>query len=114
MAADLVTVLVFVLATHRLTRLVVRDEVPLARVPRDWILDTFGSYDEDGHLTGGRRWGALGWALAYVLTCDWCTSVWVGYGLLGICALSGVHMPLPWLVPLAASSVAGLLAERER
>lgn len=112
--AALVTVLLFCLATHRLTRLVTRDEVPLVKRPRDWILDTFGTYDESGHLVGGRRWGTFGWALAYVFTCDWCASIWVGYALLGVCALTGVHTSLPLLLPLVASSVTGLVAEREK
>lgn len=107
-------VVLFVLATHRLTRLVIRDEVPLVALPRDWILDTFGRYDDEGKLTGGRRLGKLGWALAYVFTCDWCMSIWVGYGLLLVVWLTGVDMPVPWLVPLVASSVTGLIAEREK
>jgi hypothetical protein len=107
-------VLLYVLATHRLTRLVIRDAVPLVSRPRDWVLDTFGSYDSAGNLTRGRRWGVLGWSLAYVFTCDWCMSIWVGYGLLLACWLTGVDMPVPWLLPLVASSITGLLAEREK
>lgn len=107
-------VVLFVLATHRLTRLVVRDEVPLVALPRDWILDRFGLYDDSGELIGGLRWGKLGWAIAYVFTCDWCMSIWVGYGLLLVTWLTGVDMPVPWLVPLVASSITGLLAEREK
>lgn len=107
-------VVLFVLATHRLTRLVIRDEVPLVAIPRDWILETFGAYSYDGTLTGGKRWGTLGWALAYVFTCDWCMSIWVGYVLLLVAWLTGVDMPVPWLVPLVASSITGLIAEREK
>lgn len=107
-------VLLFVLATHRLTRLVVRDSVPLVAVPRDWIFDTFGVYDAEGNLVSGRIGGRWGWSLAYVFTCDWCMSIWVGYGLLALCWFTGVDMPVPWLVPLVASSITGLLAEREK
>jgi hypothetical protein len=107
-------VLLFVLATHRLTRLLIHDEVPLVAAPRNWLLDTFGYYDEHDDLVGGRRWGKLGWSIAYLFTCPWCMSIWVGYGLLLVCYLTGVDMPVPWLVPLVASSITGLIAEREK
>lgn len=112
--AALVTVLIFVLATHRVTRLFTRDEVPVLAVPRSWVLDTFGEFDDAGNLVRSKRLGVVGWSLAYVFTCDWCMSIWVGYALLGVCALTGVDMPLPWFVPLVASTVTGLIAEREK
>lgn len=111
---DIVTILIFVLAVHRGTRLAVRDEVPIMAIPRNWILDAFGKFDDAGNLVGARRWGPLGWSLAYVFTCDWCMSIWVGLFLVGACALTGVHLPVPWLLILAASSVTGLIAEREK
>lgn len=107
-------VLLYVLATHRGTRLVIHDQVPLFAWPRDKMLDYFGAYDPSGALVGGRRWGKLGWSIAYILTCPWCASIWVGGGLMLGCLLTGVDIPVPFLTWLAASTVTGFLAEREK
>jgi hypothetical protein len=107
MPAWLLVVLV-VVATHRLTRLVVADEIPLVKVPRDRMV---GWLDPD---QPGRRapWGGFGRSVAYLLGCPWCMSIWVGGALVWLTVQ--VHgLPVPWLVWLAASSCTGWAASAE-
>lgn len=113
MRATLV-VLIYFLAVHRGTRLLIHDKVPVFAWPREKMLDYFGSYDAEGNLVGGRRLGWLGESIAYLLTCPWCMSIWVGAGLMWGCLLTGVDMPVPFLTFLASSTVTGFLAEREK
>jgi hypothetical protein len=92
---------------HRLTRLLVQDEIPLVKVPRDKVVAWLDP-------PPGRRppWGGLGRSIAYLATCPWCMSVWVGAGVVWLTAwLHGV--PVPWLVWAAASSTTGLLGSWE-
>jgi hypothetical protein len=93
---DLITLAVGALATHRVTRLITRDRITAA--PRRWTLNRL---DEHG-------------LLAYLITCDWCVSVYVGAG----AALTGASIGAwswTWAAPLAFaySSAAGHLASRE-
>lgn len=83
------------LATHRLTRAITRDSVPLTARPRDAIR---------------KRWPDS--AVAYLVGCDWCVSVWVGTGV----AVARRVAPRAWAVAgpaLASSTVAALIASRE-
>ena len=97
------------LATHRITRLLVDDKLPLVDLPRRWLINHFGRFDHEGNLTGGRRWGRLGWSIAYLWTCPWCMSVWVAAGLV-FTAGAFTSIPLPWLWIAAASTVTGFLS----
>lgn len=97
------------LATHRVTRLLTKDSLPIVDRPRAWIVATFGRADAAGNLVGGRRWGRLGWSIAYLWTCPWCMSVWVAAGLV-FGAGAWTSIPLPWLWVAAASTVTGFLS----
>jgi len=105
-------VLLTMLAVHRVTRLVVADEFPPVRAPREAIQDWFGEYDSRGNLVGGRRLGGFGRSVAYLVTCPWCMSVWVGGGI--VWAVDHWHgLPVPFLVWAAASSFTGWAAAVE-
>ena len=93
---DAITLLVAALTTARLTRLITRDRITHA--PRRWLLSKL---DTDG-LT------------AYLIICDWCSSMYVG----GAVAAAGAWVGLWswwWAGPcaLAFSYVAGWLASKE-
>lgn len=120
----------YVLATHRVTRLVTRDQFPLIAWPRErLVLYWDPSLAERTTLewwsrrTGGAQprphWGGLGRSLAYLVTCDWCVSIYVAAGLVlgGWFVTDGGWFydswPLAALVGLASSSATGLIAQRE-
>jgi len=92
-------------ATHRVTRLVTRDYIPLVRLPREWI---------------DRKLGSEHW-FAYLTQCDWCSGVWVSAALttgLALYTTNVMHQSwFPWtvwvLVGLSASSLTGLIANME-
>jgi hypothetical protein len=91
---DLITLLIAALATARLTRLVTTDRITQA--PRHWVLMRI---DPEG----------LG---AYLVTCDWCVSVYVGAGVAAATATAGEWWI--WVMAgLAFSYVAGFLASKE-
>jgi hypothetical protein len=97
-----------ILATHRLTRLAVADEIPLVKVPRDAAVNWL-----DPETPGKQApLGGLGRSIAYLLGCPWCMSVWVGGGVVWL-TVHYVGLPAPWLVWLAASSVTGWAASAE-
>jgi hypothetical protein len=124
------------LATHRVTRFVTRDAFPLVAGPRRWIEHRWDPFTDDEWA----KWRTLdrqhrrelvaqiravpnnyiGWpnpvgrSVAYLVTCDWCTSIWVGAGLI---AVTRWWLGWDWffaaLVWLTASTVTGLIAQRE-
>lgn len=107
MPAWLLVLLVF-LAVHRLTRLAIADEIPVVKLPRDWIVNRL-----DPDVPGVRpAWGRFGRSVAYLLGCPWCMSMYMG-GLVVWLTAWLVGLPAPWLVWLAASSVTGLIASVE-
>jgi len=82
------------LATHRVTRAVTRDSIPITARPRDAVR---------------RRWPDS--TAAYFATCDWCVSVWAGLAVTTARALA----PRAWdpiARALAASTVTGIIASR--
>ncbi len=95
-------------AIWRVTRLLVVDEWPPTRALREWIVQAFADVAADGKVVRG-RWGGVGLAVAYLWTCQWCMSVWVGAWLV---SLTTVYMsvPAPWLVVAAGSCVAGVMS----
>lgn len=95
-------------ATWRLTRLLVRDEFPPTRALREWVLRTFADIQPDGTLAPSKQWGAAGHALAYLFTCTWCMSIWVGAAVVAL-ADWRLSVPYPWLVVAAGSALSGLL-----
>ena len=84
--------------TYRVTRLVVRDQIPVIARPRDWIVRTLD-----------RTWAR---SIAYLLECEWCMSMWVGAGVVAA-STRYTSVRWPWLVWLGASAFTGLLAQRE-
>ena len=82
-----------VLATYRVTRLATTDRI--LDVPREWIV---ARYDR----------------LGYLVTCDWCSSVWLAPWLVGPAVLwPDNRAVLVVLGSLAASGVTGFLAAKE-
>lgn len=94
-------------ATWRLTRLLVRDEFPPTRALREWVIRTFADIQPDGTLTPSKQWGGAGHALAYLWTCTWCMSIWVGAGVVAL-ADWRLSVPYPWLLVAAGSALSGL------
>lgn len=89
----LVLLVVLGAATFRLTRLVVEDDFPLVRVPREWVVGqkTPLVWDEQAmQWTGGKyvehegKW--YHW-FGELITCPWCASGWVSLGLVLAVAL---------------------------
>ena len=91
---DLITLLTGALATARITRLVTTDRITQA--PRTWLQLKL---DPDG------LW-------AYLVTCDWCASVYAGAGVAAALAW-GPTWTVWVLAALAFSYVAGWLAAKE-
>lgn len=102
-------VLGMIVATWRLTRLLIVDEFPPVRAVREWFIRTFAVVDADGGMVGGRHLGGIGHAVAYVWTCQWCMSVYVG---LGVWAAADwrLSVPYPWLILAAGSAVSGVMS----
>lgn len=101
-----------VLAIWSVTRLLIKDEFPPIRVARDWFIATFGvRHERTGELIGGRPgWGVVGYSIAYIWTCPWCMSVWVGAGLWLFADYAlGFSVPLPWLLIAVGRGATGLL-----
>lgn len=91
-------VVLYVLAVYRGTRLVTTDEFPLFARPREAIRADLRVPD----------------ALAYLVTCPWCMSIWIGAALLAGLDLATEHVvPVPLFLLLTASAVTGLIATVE-
>ena len=108
----IVLIVLLIVATWRGTRLLVKDDLPPVRLLREWFIHTFGAVDGLGKLVGGRRWGLVGYSIAYVWTCSWCMSVWVGVALVAL-ADWRLSVPYPWLIVAAGSGLSGLLGMLE-
>jgi hypothetical protein len=121
-------ILVLAVATHRLTRIVTRDQIPLVKIPRDAFVTRWGAPQTDS--TGqpmprelrnvsynGKKTNGFMRSLAYLWECDWCASIWISAGLTYLTwlwtELGEQHWYFAVLVSLAASSVTGLIAQRE-
>lgn len=102
--------LALMITTWRVTRILVVENFPPAAALRDWVRDTFGVDNEDGDLVGPKRWGLLGYSLAYLWTCQWCMSVWVGAAVYAAWYWAGPGVMLPVVVVAAASGLAGLIS----
>lgn len=99
-------------ATHRATLFLVADKLPLVKAPRDWLTRKLDPRDNTGKTVEPAPLGGFGRALAYLITCERCTSAWVG-GAIVWAATQYVSVPYPWLVWAASSSVTSLLAAVE-
>ncbi len=105
-----------IVAIWRVTRFMVKDELPLIKIPREWIMNTFWSEHIaiDGKRPGGTSrwswfWRNVGHSFAYLWTCPWCMSFWVGVGLWWVAVWAGFSVPLPWILVAAGSGLSGLL-----
>lgn len=101
-----------IVATARVTRLLVKDEFPPTRVVREWFIQSFARHNAAGELAREPSFGpfaGLMYSIAYIWTCPWCMSVWVSAGLWWIAVWAGFSVPLPWLMMAAASLLAGWL-----
>lgn len=86
--------LVDVLATYRLTRLVVEDVITAP--VREKIFEKYPPTED--------KW-------SYALTCPWCASVWIGAGVM----IARKVAPSAWdpvAKGLAASAATGIISER--
>lgn len=108
------------LTVYRVTRLLVKDKITDAWRIRLWTYLVFRSK--------AHRWAKESQEnrvvvlrnmrdgeeplLAYLITCPWCVSVYVGFVIVGVEMLL-VDVPYPWLVWGASSAITGLLSARE-
>jgi hypothetical protein len=92
----LLTLAVSTLATYRLTKLVVSDEItaPL----RERVFQRFGEPDQN--------------KVSYAVTCPHCTSVYAGL-VVALAHMIAPRLAEPVLNALAYSAVTGIMAERE-
>jgi hypothetical protein len=109
------TVLLICLVTYRTTRLVIKDEFPPVRIPREAVLGWLYPDDEykidqmaKGKDEPKAHWGAVGRSLHYLLTCPWCMSVWIAAGTAYVFTIY-TSVPLPWATGIAAAAVTGLI-----
>lgn len=110
-------------ATYRLTRLITRDQLPLVAWPREHLVGYwYPPFAEDGwresHPGARPHWGRLGHSLAYLITCDWCVSVYVAAAAVLAVSRWTHWLPHPdWAsavaLALTASAVTGLISQRE-
>lgn len=113
-----VTVLLLALATHRVTRLITRDKLPLYCELRNEFVERWGVYvdtekDKLGISISGHDTNRFMRSVAYAWECDWCTSIWVGSGLTYL--TWRWHETMLWvLAGLVASSITGLIASLEK
>jgi hypothetical protein len=90
-----IDLLIFGLATYRLTRLITRDTIMAPVVNCVW-----------------KRFPPETSKIGYLFTCEWCMSIWVA----SLLQLSRMIIPTPtyvFEVVLAASAIAGLLTAHE-
>jgi hypothetical protein len=93
---DLFTFFILTLAVHRLTRLITTDTIFSNLREKIW-----NKFPPDKANLG------------YLITCDWCTSIWAGALIIG----SYLVIPYPTVVVslvLAISTIVGYLAARIR
>lgn len=95
------------LASHRVTRLITRDEILSA--PRDRVSMWLEHRKEarTGKVTD--QWQSR---LAYLIGCYWCAGMWVSGAVVALTDLA-TSVPLPVLTWLAAATIVGLIADRE-
>lgn len=92
------------LTTYRATRLIVKDNFPLFL----WIRTKLAGDEEDGIEPAS--WSP--WWLQYLVTCYWCTSVWVA-GAMTLAVALTIGLPYPLLVWGGLCALAPLLSHLE-
>lgn len=91
----MVRLIIDVLATYRLTKLVLDDEI--TREPREAILDRFNPAETK---------------IGYLFTCPWCVSFWTGLGVFLIRRYAPEDFADILNSTLAASAATGLMYEK--
>lgn len=108
---DLLLLAAVWLSVYRFTRLVAVDRITQA--PREWLqfkLEDRLLRKETPPPADPDQWQSM---TAYLLSCMWCASVWIG-GLVILVAELTVGLPVPWWLAWAsASAVTGWLASNE-
>lgn len=103
-----------IVTIERVTRLLVVDTLPAVRIVREWFIRTFGVVSADGEVVDGKGYPWIRWltfSIAYLWTCPWCMSPWVGLVIWqGMERVAGLHVPLPWFALAAASTLGGWMA----
>src|SRR5262245_7208170 len=111
--STLLTYMLIILVTYRITRLIIEDRVPPLGPLRDkimlWWDPTGDPRAQEGMVA---HWGYLGKSLRYLFGCPWCMSVWVGAGVVYVFTLY-VSVPLPYAAWIVAAAGAGLAATLE-
>lgn len=112
---EFVFLAVVFLAVYRLSRLVAVDRI--FRAPREWLQWKFENrwIKRNGSAPGSEFNDSDEWqsAMAYLLGCMWCVSIWVSGLIIGVISLT-TGLPVPWwLAWAAASGVTGWLASNE-
>lgn len=104
---ELLVLTIVCLATLRLTRLVTTDKIVEEQRQRLQLYLEQRKEQKTGTETPD-TWQSK---LAYILSCQWCLSIWVSIPVTaGADAVTSV--PLPGLVPCVASAVTGMIASR--
>jgi len=103
---EALVVALVILATHRITRLITTDTI--FDDPRLKLQLYFEQRWENKTGRGSEEtWGSK---LAYLISCSWCTGLWVAAAVtVGTDLTAGVTAPV--LTALAASTVTGVIEE---
>lgn len=109
--------LIICVATYSATRLLIADHFPPIRVTREWLVKHLDPRDDGGERIKFNGWVAracmaVSRSIAYLITCFWCESVWVGAVIIWATS-QYTSVPLPWLLLLVARAVTGWLANFE-
>lgn len=97
------------LAVYRVTRLVVEDTFP----PVAWVRDRLTGHEWSiGEPYVVERWRRVPDWVGDLVSCCWCSSVWVSAGGTLLTWLV-VGLPVPWLVWPAVAAGAALLSHLE-
>lgn len=88
-----------VLATYRLTKLIIDDKV--TEDLREWVWAKYGQPDDEDSSK-----------ISYFITCPWCLSIYFGTGV----AAARIMFPKTWSLAaraLSFSALTGMIVERE-
>jgi hypothetical protein len=99
-----------ILAIVRVTRFLKADTFPPIALPREWIVNTFlrDGFPMPGPTRWLRFWQGVGHSFAYIWTCFWCMSFWVGLGVWAIVDwATALSVSYPWLIVAIGSLASG-------
>lgn len=127
-------VLMLCFVVYRLTRFVTKDSFPIIAKPREWIQTRWDPFDDENwdhwyartkeerdllaaalkQRKGIPRPNIVRKSIAYLVTCPWCVSIYIGAGA-GWFFVWALGATWPWgvMLWLTSSAVTGILAQRE-